>query len=90
MAKHTPGPWHATRKLGYVSDAHNRVVAEMAPRPGFEANARLIAAAPMLLEMLEEARLQLEYVHEKHGYATTETILARIRHMLAPLSEAQP
>lgn len=39
-----------------------------------------------LVKALEEARLQLEYIHEKHGYAPTETTLTRIRDTLANVS----
>lgn len=61
MSKHTPGPWHHTTMLHgvqgiygpdryMVADAGNtrRSVAEQV------ANARLIAAAPELLEALQE------------------------------------
>lgn len=65
MSKHTPGPWKlATRKEGWVVKTRDGCVlagvsqfpppAEMAPQCEF--NARLIAAAPELLEALKKAR----------------------------------
>lgn len=68
MSKHTPGPWFAVRNCAYwevnPSNAGNGVpwtVADICPSsPGNpdgglqEANARLIAAAPELLNALED------------------------------------
>ena len=56
MSKHTPGPWRVQGKI--VVSSTNRVVSD--PDPGFAGpvrqerpyNARLIAAAPELLEAL--------------------------------------
>jgi hypothetical protein len=42
-----------------------------------------------LVKALEEARLQLEYVQEKHGYATGEAVLARVRAALAAAGRGQ-
>lgn len=65
MTKHTPGPWHhvmdgfritiGNKKTGRTTTPHNYMVAEI-PDNSFiaEANARLIAAAPELLEALED------------------------------------
>ena len=58
-SKHTTGPWHASRKSVYVSNVHNKCVAEIFDR--HEANARLIAAAPELLEALNELDLLLDF-----------------------------
>jgi hypothetical protein len=57
MTTHTPGPWH----VGYYLDGWavfpdsdpGHAVTRMQNRPGDEANARLIAAAPDMLEALE-------------------------------------
>lgn len=57
-AEHTPGPWDIMegRTLLHIETAHNAPVAGLAicsvSRAG-QANARLIAAAPDLLEALE-------------------------------------
>jgi hypothetical protein len=44
-AKHTRLPWHFSRKFRYVSDTNHRVIAEIAPVHGFEANAAFIVRA---------------------------------------------
>ena len=56
MSKHTPGPWKTTHSEvgGYrVSDSTGWGVAVVLKDTNDEANARLIAAAPMMLEALE-------------------------------------
>jgi len=64
---------------GYLLDPEER-----------HANAAFIVKAvnnhEALVAMLEDARLQLEYMQEKHSYATGETVLARIRGVLASVS----
>ena len=63
MSKHTPGPWHVTAghrsiRPSFISPGENGgfAICEMyADGRDFTANARLIAAAPELLEALEEA-----------------------------------
>lgn len=63
--QHTPGPWHLSKGKNYVrklsptlTDApQDYNICElncMVGNPEFEANARLIAAAPDMLEALEE------------------------------------
>ena len=78
--KHTPGPWRSSGHPHYqaiISDSPtgDERLDEQDHREAYggylicesvlEANARLIAAAPELLEALEEAVLQIEYMHEK-------------------------
>ena len=59
MSTHTPGPWnirrgkHGTDVLGYDPKRGDIAVATI-DRHDTEANARLIAAAPALLEALED------------------------------------
>lgn len=67
MSKHTPGPWNTTCGVATVSDNRPspRIVAECDPgmidchsvdpiqMAEARANARLIAAAPLLLEVLK-------------------------------------
>src|SRR5690349_17056477 len=64
MSRHTPGPWHYSDGQDVythqVRDADNRLLGSCSQgtRPELEANARLMAAAPELLEaakLLEEA-----------------------------------
>lgn len=52
--KHTPGPWEL-RGTRLVTDKHGVVIAEKVGSNGggSESNARLIASAPELLELLE-------------------------------------
>ena len=59
--EHTPGPWFAapdggavyTKVMGYRDETIARTPAEHIPAEEREANARLIAAAPDLLAVLE-------------------------------------
>lgn len=75
MAMHTPGPWRlaeiAKCKMRVYAAKQNEVCdvwlnehGGRAPTPEREANARLIAAAPELLETAEKLALLLEQVHE--------------------------
>lgn len=71
MAEHTPGPWHAPilndgSTTGYVwaEEPHGGIVATVMPLgpndpSDYVANARLIAAAPDMLEVLEDS----DYAH---------------------------
>ena len=66
MTGHTPGPWKASYSIAgpiaTVVDSSENVLCEMVvPAEGLAAsdtNARLIAAAPDLLEILEEIAFQ--------------------------------
>lgn len=60
--KHTPGPWHVELKT-HILDANRTLIANVCDRydgtnnnflSSAEANARLIAAAPELLEALRD------------------------------------
>ena len=58
-AKHTPGPWDDSktiivRGLNFLASAHFETAEG-------EANARLIAAAPDLLDALKHARNQIQH-----------------------------
>lgn len=78
MSKHTPGPWKVLRPTGdiggqdhnwHVTDAEDTFVAHVfgfnhAIDDQSEANARLIAAAPQMLEALEACA---DYWHIKHN-----------------------
>lgn len=65
--KHTPGPWHLVNGTQIRSAKHQ--IAKVWMMRGSEgvANARLIAAAPDLLEALQESLAALEYVVEQAG-----------------------
>lgn len=72
-AAHTPAPWNI-----YVADYGRRfietdfraLVATCERLPETEANARLIAAAPELLEALEAAAIRLEILERKYTGGT--------------------
>lgn len=90
--KHTPGPWHVGERRADdntlpISDLGNgakgSALAYVSPRPFYadsqEANARLIAAAP---EMLECLRKCVEFLEDEIGASAclekTRSILAKI------------
>lgn len=87
MSKHTPGPWTLSNRMcpdrgeGFFWVSAERTLHLMvAPCPeGFvfgenEANARIIAAAP---ELLEACKLALEQINA-NDYRTRDTIRAAI------------
>jgi hypothetical protein len=57
----TVGPWHLDRDTWTIEDnAHNpRQIAAVSPRPERESNARLIEAAPRLLEACKRSLVLL-------------------------------
>ena len=66
MSKHTPGPWSCFNDE--VLDANGRVIAHILTSQyevgaNVACDARLIAAAPDLLEALELARLHLDLLY---------------------------
>lgn len=70
MSKHTPGPWTIDEhELGsFIRCAGGYIITgPVNERPGYKANARLIAAAPNLLEALMKAATALERVEHLIG-----------------------
>lgn len=59
MSKHTPGLWHVANGCQIRSEKHQIARAWMMRNGEGMANARLIAAAPDLLEALEELKCEL-------------------------------
>ncbi len=58
MTAHTPGPWEVEPKDGCVYKADSdRLIANVAGPSEREANARLIAAAPFMLDALRKISL---------------------------------
>lgn len=52
------------------------------------ANAKLIAAAPELLEALLEAKIQIEYMHERTGETGTGVaLLSRINTLISKINK---
>lgn len=66
--KHTPGKWLV---MGNVRNGHTDFVLPMADDKDFQANARLIAAAPELLEAL--ILLQKEF-HQLIGVSSSPSL----------------
>ena len=88
MSKHAPGPWGITHTalMGFrVSDSTGWGVAVVLKDANDEANARLIAAAPQMLEALEAARLFIEngiemgYISEPHPGTPESATLPAIK-----------
>ena len=74
MSKHTPGPWElwGTASPSQVIAAENYFVAQTLGRND-EANARLIAAAPDLLDALKDLKAQVETFCAQFGESDFET-----------------
>lgn len=75
MSKHTPGPWSwdCPEHRTFVRDKSRQPIAEMALKRTWqemEANARLIAAAPEMLEALKTGLKNLEELQKATGYPT--------------------
>ena len=82
-SKHTPGPWHCTKKHArQISDGRGFKIAKCListkgtnfelPANQAEANARLIAAAPALMEALEGAVKDMEEIVRLAGIELIE------------------
>ena len=74
-SKHTQGPWE-TKQSTFVHSKRGEFVADCSypaasDQSEFSANARLIAAAPELLEALEEAIIEFEGLPHSLGYEST-------------------
>ena len=70
MAKHTPGPWHIEAGTHYRAiRTDGEVIANMREIGGCfnDGNARLMAAAPELLESLQQTIASLEHWFVRHG-----------------------
>lgn len=73
MSAHTPGPWEWGRDMGFFwveteKDGYNVAsVTNHNDKRENEANARLIAAAPELLEMALELKTELELIAMEEG-----------------------
>lgn len=76
MSAHTPGPWQVEARRGetLICRSDSAVLARLAAAKEWRANARLIAAAPELLEALEDCAERLA-IHMRH----TEDLMAHMR-----------
>jgi hypothetical protein len=105
MSAHTPGPWKvsdlsksAGRYLLVYQDAEvneeSGPIARVFPAKGRDANARLIAAAPALLEALEKltaelSSVQLEAVREGCGNTNAACLTLRVDEARAAIRAAK-
>jgi hypothetical protein len=79
--QHTPGPWHTAGDQGVQIRSEKHQIAKVWTMRGNEwkANARLIAAAPDLLEALRELVSQVQGYQDCNGdkgFAVTDAIAA--------------
>lgn len=76
MRKHTPGPWTAHARTVTAPETEDRLGLNVqingGNREDNKANARLIAAAPDLLEALQAATEVLEILRRGHGVQVSE------------------
>lgn len=94
MSKHTPGPWHKGELRG--GEIHVRVAGFTVARVDAwvgnggvsEANARLIAAVPELLEALREASARLKEYAQYFGIQT-DAVKALIVRAGAAIAKAE-
>lgn len=92
--KHTPGPWNAKHngqyweirgpEIGYFSEqigdaCASEFIGGMKANPVSEANARLIAAAPELLERLEELLEYSEILRGSAVYKRAQDAISKAR-----------
>ena len=74
MSKHTPGPWHTAGEQGVQIRSAKDQIAKVWTMRGNEwkANARLIAAAPELLEALQSIADCCDEEHAARDYASRQ------------------
>jgi len=97
MSAHTPGPWkaHPAFFFGHDSFPITGTNGDSSPflcrltddTPNFEANARLIAAAPDLLYALREILADIDYAGARLPLGTIGTL--RIRLAIAAIAKAE-
>ena len=85
MSKHTPGPWIIEAQGIYANGGNKRVATAMSHEheidwPTTKANARLIAAAPELLETLQAA---LEALRSSAGFDEISNAKEQARTVIA-------
>ncbi len=84
MSEHTPGPWNTMHPWDEVwADSDESGIHICHPAP-IEANARLIAAAPALLEACQAIADRLDYLSELWGQeGVTRSLMDQVRSALA-------
>lgn len=91
--EHTPGPWHAGKSAGYETHGQMLINPEADGRTiavvyNGAANARLIAAAPELLEALQRAESALAHFISKE-YAPHRPWTDTLDHARAAIAKAK-
>ena len=81
MSKHTEGPWNVSNhNSDYIEDSDRKLVACVwGSSQELEANARLIAAAPELLEALIDCRRTLEIANFTQELAVVNAAIAKAK-----------
>lgn len=99
---HTPGPWVATSDPFHfdsktdVADEHGGMVASMCGQnPArsvweMEANARLVAQAPAMLEALRAFVSDADKNDDEYGYANDAPIIKQARAVIAAATGEAP
>ena len=100
MSGHTPGPWHADKPddFGDFNILHNgnalaigAVVSNMRPKSEVLSNARLVAAAPDLLDVIRLIQgMNWRLDDEDFGKEIRRRALAAVQKAMHPYSEPTP
>lgn len=98
MSKHTPGPWKATYKTVTAPETEDRLPLDVhihgGNRDDNKANARLIAAAPELLEALKTSKLFFEAMIEEQRcgdmFTAAALTLDKITHVINKATGEHP
>lgn len=76
MSKHTPGPWELpylddgySSRQAWITDAEGAQIASLEPGDNMDADARLMAAAPELLEAVQRLIGRAAYESEDAAFA---------------------
>ncbi len=95
MSKHTEGPWEVRADwiVGFNGTLHVATIPRAFDGDYSEANALLIAAAPDLLQELQNIA-NADYRHWEDGYNTAEEFVlwakSRARHAIAKIEGVKP
>ncbi|MEJ2897752.1 hypothetical protein RVU96_17695 [Bordetella avium] len=91
--KHTKGPWRYDYEPGYCGEliaADGSVVCVFTEEPGLD-DAKVLAAAPDLLEALQETQsLLTAMLHEQRPQSEVEAQIAENRAAIAKATGGQP
>lgn len=97
MATHTPGPWRVASQtlvicdsasIAYAAADRVQIFSKGAPAGEAEANARLIAAAPDLLQACRDALMELRFQGHQLGAKFPDVASVRFYVRIAALERA--